>query len=68
MGAGWGKRREVEKGEMDSYFHISKSISKKKNNNKTQGLTVYLIWSGVPYADWVGFKLKEIQLMPPKSY
>lgn len=60
-----GERREVEKGEMDSYFHISKSISLKKK--KKQGLTLYLIWSGVPYADWAGLKLKEIQPMPPKS-
>lgn len=60
-----GEGREVEKGEIDSYFHISKSVSKKKKNK--QGLTVYIIWSAVPYADWAGLKLTEIQPMPSKS-
>lgn len=63
-GQGGGEEGSGERRDGLLLPHFKEHIFKKK---KKQGLTLYLIWSGVPYADWAGLKLKEIQPMPPKS-
>lgn len=56
-----GEGREVEKGEIDSYFHISKSVSKKKK--KTNRVSLYIL-SGLQFLMQTGLASSSQRFSP----